>query len=78
MTLVELAAMLSESARFLGNDSGITHLAAAVGVPVVALFGPSDAMTWAPRGRGGITVLKAPEGELERLAVETVWAALRD
>lgn len=78
VTLVELAATLTESARFLGNDSGITHLAAAVGLPVVALFGPSDATTWAPRGRGGVTVVNAPEGELERLTAETVWAALHD
>ena len=76
LTLVELAAILAESERFLGNDSGITHLAAAVGLPVVALFGPSDAETWAPRGRGQITILRAPEGELERLTVPTVWDAL--
>lgn len=78
LTLLELAATLTESARFLGNDSGITHLAAAVGVPVIALFGPSEAGTWAPRGRGGVRVLNAPEGELERLTAETVWAALHD
>lgn len=78
VTLVELAATLAESARFIGNDSGITHLAAAVGLPVTALFGPSDATTWAPRGRGGVTVVNAPEGELERLTAETVWAALHD
>lgn len=76
LTLLELAATLAECSAFLGNDSGVTHLAAAVGLPVVALFGPSDADTWAPRGRGGVKVLRAPEGELERLAISTVWAAL--
>ena len=76
LPLVELAAALSECGAFLGNDSGITHLAAAVGLPVVALFGPSDAETWAPRGRGDIRILRAPEGELERLEVAAVWAAL--
>ena len=78
LPLVELAAALSECGAFLGNDSGITHLAAAVGLPVVALFGPSDAETWAPRGRGDIRILRAPEGELERLEVAAVWAALRE
>ncbi|HAL92095.1 MAG TPA: hypothetical protein DCM68_03620 [Verrucomicrobia bacterium] len=76
LSLVELAATLAECGAFLGNDSGITHLAAAVGLPVVALFGPSDADTWAPRGRGGVQVLRAPEGELERLAVSAVRDAL--
>ncbi len=76
LTLVELAATLAECAAYLGNDSGITHLAAAVGLPVVALFGPSNADVWAPRGRGGAHVLRAPEGELERLTVSAVWAAL--
>lgn len=76
LTLVELAATLSECAAFLGNDSGITHLAAAVGLPVVALFGPSNADVWAPRGRGGVRVLRAPEGELERLPIPSVWEAI--
>jgi heptosyltransferase-2 len=78
LTLVELAATLSECAAFLGNDSGITHLAAAVGLPVVALFGPSNADVWAPRGRGGVRVLRAPEGELERLTISAVWETIEN
>lgn len=76
LSLVELAATLAECAAFVGNDSGITHLAAATGLPVVAIFGPSDADTWAPRGRGGVKVLRAPGNELERLTVSAVWAAI--
>lgn len=76
LALVELAPALAECAAFLGNDSGIAHLAAAVGLPVVALFGPSNADIWAPRGRGGVRVLRAPEGELERLTVSAVWAEI--
>lgn len=50
-TLAQAAALLSRCQLYLGNDSGITHLAAAVGAPTVALFGPSDIAQWAPRGK---------------------------
>jgi len=45
-----LIEFLAGARVYLGNDSGPTHLAAAVGTPVVAVFGPSDARVWAPRG----------------------------
>ena len=48
--LYELARFLSRARLYIGNDSGVTHLAAAVGTPVVALFGPTDPRVWAPRG----------------------------
>ncbi len=45
-----VAEWLSGARLYLGNDSGITHLAAAVGVPVVVLFRTTSADVWAPRG----------------------------
>ena len=48
--LYELACWLARAGIYIGNDSGITHLAAAVGTPVLALFGPTDPAVWAPRG----------------------------
>lgn len=48
--LYELARWLAAARLYIGNDSGITHLAAAVGTPVLAIFGPSDPNVWAPRG----------------------------
>ena len=48
--LYELACWLAKARVYIGNDSGITHLAAAVGTPVLALFGPTDPEVWAPRG----------------------------
>ena len=48
--LYHLACWLARARLYIGNDSGITHLAAAVGTPVLALFGPTDPATWAPRG----------------------------
>jgi ADP-heptose:LPS heptosyltransferase len=46
-----LAAILTCCQVYLGNDSGVSHLAAALGVPTVAIFGPTDPGVWAPRGQ---------------------------
>jgi len=43
--------MLSSCAVYVGNDSGITHAAAGLGRPTVALFGPTNPSVWGPRGR---------------------------
>lgn len=49
--LYDLACWLARSRLYIGNDSGITHLAAAAGAPVVAIFGPTDPAIWAPRNQ---------------------------
>jgi heptosyltransferase-3 len=48
--LYELACWLRQARIFIGNDSGISHLAAAVGTPVQAFFLTTDPRVWAPRG----------------------------
>lgn len=50
LSLVELASILERCHAFLGNDSGVTHLAAAVGTKALAIFGPTDPEIWGPRG----------------------------
>src|SRR5690606_24439363 len=55
-TLPQLATILSDSDRYSGADSGIMHLAAATGVPVVAIFGPSNADAWRPWTPGGRSI----------------------
>lgn len=50
LSLGQLIALFSRSAFFLGNDSGPMHLATACGVPVIALFGPTDEQRWGPLG----------------------------
>ena len=60
--LYDLACWLAGARLFIGNDSGITHLAAAVGTPVLALFGPTDPNVWAPRGHHARVALWNPPG----------------
>jgi len=48
--LHDLACWLAKARLYIGNDSGVTQLAAAVGTPVLAFFGPTDPEVWAPRG----------------------------
>lgn len=64
-SLVALARALRAAAVYTGNDSGVTHLAAAVGCRTVALFGPTDPAKWAPLGEN-VSVLRGhPWPELE-------------
>jgi ADP-heptose:LPS heptosyltransferase len=48
--LFDLARFLKGAALYVGNDSGVTHLAAAVGTPTLAIFVASDPVVWGPRG----------------------------
>jgi ADP-heptose:LPS heptosyltransferase len=72
-----LGALLSRSGLYVGNDSGVSHLAAASGAPTLALFGPTSATLWSPLGPR-VVGLPAPEGNLERLEAETVAQAAQD
>lgn len=61
LTLGELAALIAHSSAMLTVDTGPMHLANAVGTPIVALFGPTDPITWGPRGdRDIVLVADAP------------------
>lgn len=72
--LYDLACWLASARIYIGNDSGPSHLAAAVGTPVVALFGPSDPAVWAPRGK---FVTIAAASALDRISVEQVEKLVR-
>lgn len=77
--LYELACWLSGARLYIGNDSGITHLAAAAGAPVVALFGPTDPAVWAPRGeRVRVVATERPGEPMEDLSVRDALAAVRE
>lgn len=52
-----LAGVLGQVAFYIGHDSGVTHLAALLGVRTIAIFGPTDHHRWAPRG-SHVTILR--------------------
>lgn len=60
LKLPVLAGLLARCAAFVGHDSGITHLAAAAGAPVCAIFGPTDPRVWAPRGARVVVLQRGP------------------
>ena len=77
LPLRTLGAILADASLYVGNDSGVSHLAAACGARTLALFGPTDATVWAPTGPR-VRVVEAPGGELERLDTAAVVAAAGD
>jgi ADP-heptose:LPS heptosyltransferase len=70
---VELLDEVLAAGAYVGNDSGPSHLAGIVGLPTVALFGPSNAVHWHPLGPR-VRVLRAPS--LDQIEVEQVYGAL--
>jgi heptosyltransferase-3 len=67
----ELSAVIGAARVYIGPDTAITHLAAATGVPTVALYGPSDPRIWGPWPRGGPDQPWAPSGTIQRRG--NVW-----
>jgi heptosyltransferase-3 len=57
LSLPEVAALLSRAGLFVGNDSGIAHIAAAVGAPSVVIFGSSNVAHWRPWARASSEVV---------------------
>ncbi len=72
--LFRLACRLAEARLYIGNDSGITHLAAASGTPVLALFGPGDPAVWGPRGER-VDVVSSGGRPVESISLEAALAA---
>ncbi len=73
LPLTQLATLLSRCAGFIGHDSGISHLAAALGLPGLILWGPTVQEVWQPRSEK-FAVLRHPRG-LARLSVDEVFEA---
>jgi len=80
LTLPQAGACLRRCALFIGNDSGLMHMAAAAGTPTLGLFGRSRASEYAPAGpRTAIAIAPGPEGDapMDGLTVEAALTAAR-
>ncbi|WP_447984337.1 putative lipopolysaccharide heptosyltransferase III [Nitrospira sp. Nam74] len=90
-TLLQFAAVLKRCALFVGNDNGAMHMAAALGTPLVGLFGPSNPLEWGPRGQRMRVIYKeldcrrcfhptcfrGEESCMRRISVDEVMASCR-
>ncbi len=70
LDLSQLAGVFPQVALYIGHDSGVTHLSALLGVPTIALFGPTDHHRWAPHGHH-VTILRGSPCICES------WAAVK-
>jgi heptosyltransferase-2 len=73
----DVASILSCVDLVLSNDTGVMHVAAAAGVPVVSLFGPTDPLQWAPVGPGNRWIKSRGE-QISDIGLEEVLKACRE
>ena len=74
--LNHLVEALNSCTLFIGHDTGVSHLAAAVGAPAVVLFGPTNPSVWAPLGEH-VSVITARDGRMESIRVEEVFTRIQ-
>lgn len=78
--LLTIYACMERAQGYIGNDSGLMHMAAAAGIPTLGLFGPTPSVVYQPWGKRAKAIV-APEGKLDALSVQVVaqaFAELRD
>jgi len=71
-----LGALMKRAALTLCNDTGIMHVAGAVGARCVAIFGPTDPARWKPV-KDSVVAVKSRDGDVSSVRVEEVLAAAR-
>ena len=76
LPLPAVAAELCACHLYIGNDSGLSHLAAAVGLPTIALFGPSNPQVWRPIGKQVVVLQGDARPYCVGISVEQVFAAV--
>jgi ADP-heptose:LPS heptosyltransferase len=75
-SLRDLAANLATCSFVLCNDTGVLHLSAAVGTPLVVMFGPTPSAEWKPAG-DHVTAVQSPTADIADIDVERAWDAFR-
>ncbi len=75
-SLLKLAGQITTGSFFIGNDSGVSHLAAWAGVSGIVLFGPTNDKLWRPMG-DHISVVKSMSGDMTGISVEEVVDAYK-
>ncbi len=73
----ELYRLISGASIYIGNDSGVSHLAAWCGIPAVVLFGPTNPEIWKPLGRN-VTVLMSKDSSMNGITVDEVLTAIEN
>lgn len=72
-SLEQLVEQLMRASAYIGNDAGPTHVAAQLGLPTTALFGPTDPVTWAPRGPSVRVIAPESPRAMDWLDIDTVF-----
>ena len=67
--LLELANWLASASVYIGNDSGVSHIAAAVGTPSVVIFRASDPNVWCPRGKAPVLPITSSDENGPELSI---------
>lgn len=75
--LTDLGATFGQLDYYLGNDSGISHLAGSTGIPGLLLFGPTNPEVWAPASPQ-MKVFRSPHEKMQKIEVAQVMDKLRE
>lgn len=73
----ELCSLISCASLYIGNDSGVSHLAALCGIPSFVLFGPTNPVVWRPLGRN-VTIISSKNETMNEISPDDVIKQIND